>query len=193
MIKRYNQFVNDKINEDLESGENINDFNENPMDFNQEPVDDFEEPMNDFEPNDGDDFDGGNFDDVSGFDGDEEISNLSGEEEEEDDYPGTQKMEELAEELGVELREDGSLSYNGVEVHFYSETEKFHIDKMRFTTVEEVINYLENGDAGDTSDDVESNSFDQISDADFENTIEESKRYRNTRLQNSVNKNRNRW
>lgn len=184
MIKRYNQFVNDKINEDLESDENINDFNENPMDFNQEPVDDFEEPMNDFEPSD-------DFDDVN-FDGDEQISNLSGEEEEEDEYTGTQKMEELAEELGVELRDDGSLNYNGIEVHFYSETEKFHIDKMRFTTVEEVINYLENGDAGDTGDDIESNSFDQISDTDFENTIGESKRYRNTRLQNSVNKNRNR-
>lgn len=146
MIKRYNQFVNDRINENVE--------NEETMDFNKDPIDDFNDqtgdfdnvdnPINDF--NDGDYVDDFN-DDVDDF--------SSGEEEEDDDdeeYTGTLKMEQLADELGVDMREDGSINYNGVEIHFYSEDEKFHIDKMVFTTVEEVINYLENGELQNNSD-----------------------------------------
>lgn len=50
---------------------------------------------------------------------------------------------DLANELGTEVDEDGSINYEGKKINFYSETEMFHVDKKKFKTAEEVINYLE--------------------------------------------------
>lgn len=65
-------------------------------------------------------------------------------EEEEDEYKGRMLMEELADELGTEVKEDGSIEYEGNKINFYSETENFHIGKNKFETVEEVLNFLQN-------------------------------------------------
>ena len=67
------------------------------------------------------------------------------EEEESDDvYFGKKMMDELAEALGTEVV-NNVIEYNGKKINFYSETEKFHVDKKKFSTVEEVLNYLGEG------------------------------------------------
>jgi hypothetical protein len=65
-------------------------------------------------------------------------------EEEGGEYMGTQKLQNLADSLGTEVV-DNSVEYNGKKVNFYSETEMFHVDKKKFKTVEEVVDYLEGG------------------------------------------------
>ena len=64
-------------------------------------------------------------------------------EEEGGEYMGQKMMADLASELDTEIGSDGSINYNGKKVNFYSETEMFHVDKKKFKTAGEVINYLE--------------------------------------------------
>ena len=63
-------------------------------------------------------------------------------EEEGGEYMGTQMLQNLADALGTEVV-DNSVEYNGKKVNFYSETEMFHVDKKKFKTIEEVVDYLE--------------------------------------------------
>jgi len=65
-------------------------------------------------------------------------------EEEGSEYIGGQMLQNLADSLGTEVV-DNSVEYNGKKVNFYSETEMFHVDKKKFKTVEEVVDYLEGG------------------------------------------------
>ena len=62
-----------------------------------------------------------------------------------DEYIGTKLMKELADELGTEIV-DNKIEYEGKTINFYSETEKFHIDNKKFSTVEEVVDYLKKSD-----------------------------------------------
>lgn len=62
--------------------------------------------------------------------------------EEEDSYIGTKMLNDLARKLGTEVV-DGSINYEGNKINFFSETEKFHIGKKKFATVEEVLAFLE--------------------------------------------------
>jgi hypothetical protein len=64
--------------------------------------------------------------------------------EEEGTYIGTQMIQDLADALGTEVI-DNAVQYEGKTINFYSETEKFHVDKKKFTTVEEVVDYLTGG------------------------------------------------
>lgn len=66
-------------------------------------------------------------------------------EEEGGQYVGQNMMTELANALGVNVESDGSINYEGHKINFFSETEMFHIDKKKFKTVEEVLNYIESG------------------------------------------------
>ena len=78
------------------------------------------------------------------IDSDEEtnINNHMGEEEEEgDEYEGTLLLKELADRLGAEVV-NNSIDYNGQKINYYSETEAFHIGKMKFDTVDEVVDHL---------------------------------------------------
>jgi hypothetical protein len=76
----------------------------------------------------------------------DKVENVEEEQMEEEGgvYIGQKMIQDLAEALGVQPDADGSISYNGKKVNFYSETEKFHVDKKKFSTVEEVVNYLQN-------------------------------------------------
>jgi len=69
------------------------------------------------------------------------VDEVEGAEEEDDTYIGVSMMKELASELGEEVR-DNSIMYNGQKINYYSETEKFHIGKKKFRTVEKVLNFL---------------------------------------------------
>jgi hypothetical protein len=60
-----------------------------------------------------------------------------------DEYIGTKKMKELVEALGPEAKlENGTIYYDGKEINFFSETEKFHIGKHKFDDVKDVLNFL---------------------------------------------------
>lgn len=64
------------------------------------------------------------------------------EEEESGEYEGTKLMKELAEVLGAEVT-NNEIDYNGHKIHYYSETEAFHVDRKKFENIEEVVAYLE--------------------------------------------------
>lgn len=69
------------------------------------------------------------------------VEDVEGYEEEEDDYIGIKLMKELAHELGEEII-NNTITHNGQEIKFYSETEKFHIGRKKFETVEEVLEHF---------------------------------------------------
>jgi len=114
MIKKYNQFVSSRVNENFSDEDIHTDLN---------PI--TEEPEMEEAPE---------MDEV------EEAPELP--EEEGGEYMGQKMMVDLASELGVEIGTDGSINHNGKKINFYSETEMFHVDKKKFKTADEVINYL---------------------------------------------------
>jgi hypothetical protein len=67
-------------------------------------------------------------------------------EEEGGEYQGQMLLNQLANELGTEVDSDSSINYEGKKINFYSETEKFHVDNKKFSTVEEVVDYLNKSD-----------------------------------------------
>ena len=71
------------------------------------------------------------------------------EEEQEEDFYGNQ-LTKLALALGLDESDvqNHKLNYEGKDIIFPSETEKFHVDKKKFSTVEEVVNYLQGDSAG---------------------------------------------
>jgi hypothetical protein len=113
-------------------------------------------------------------------------------EEEGGEYQGQMLLNQLANELGTEVDVDGSINYEGKKINFYSETEKFHVDNKKFSTAEEVVNYL--GGSNDTPENAhtheheEEPSFDETEgdlarrDLEDEMGAYESKSYRHTRL-----------
>lgn len=62
------------------------------------------------------------------------------EEEGEDVY--FSKLKELADKLDAEVV-DGKVEYNGKTIIFPSETEMYHVDKKKFKTSDEVVDYLQ--------------------------------------------------
>jgi len=113
-------------------------------------------------------------------------------EEEGGEYQGQMLLNQLASELGTEVDEDGSVNYEGKKINFYSETEKFHVDNKKFSTVEEVVDYL--GGSNETPEHVHDDvledepSFEETEgdlarrDLEDEMGAFESKSYRHTRL-----------
>lgn len=113
-------------------------------------------------------------------------------EEEGGEYQGQMLLNQLANELGTEVDDDGSINYEGKKINFYSETEKFHVDNKKFSTAEEVVNYLggsnEAPENAHTHEHEEEPSFDETEgdlarrDLEDEMGAYESKSYRHTRL-----------
>ncbi len=98
----------------------------------------------------------------------------------------TTRIQELADLLGVDV-ENGQINYNGKKVIFPSETEKYQIEgiKKGFNTPEEVIaeleksNPVENKRVEETEEELDSLKDDEASDV-IEREFE-SKSYKNTR------------
>jgi hypothetical protein len=86
-------------------------------------------------------FDGGD----GGFTGDRS-QEFDGEEEEQEDVYSS-RLKELAQALGLESDavQNNKLEFDGKEIIFPSETEKFHVDRKKFDTVEQVVDYLQGG------------------------------------------------
>lgn len=88
--------------------------------------------------------------------------------EEEDEYIGIKMLEDLSKKLGVPF--NGNLiEYKGKKINFFSETEKFHVDKKKFSSIDEVINYLkqENIEVNESLDEFDDDEFDDDFDDDF--------------------------
>jgi hypothetical protein len=59
------------------------------------------------------------------------------------EYIGELKIKELVNALGPDAILNGNtVEYNGKEINFYSETEKFHVDRKKFETTEDVVEFL---------------------------------------------------
>jgi len=71
---------------------------------------------------------------------------FDGEEEEQEDVYSS-RLKELAQALGLESDavQNNKLEFDGKEIIFPSETEKFHVDRKKFDTVEQVVDYLQGG------------------------------------------------
>lgn len=112
MIKRYNQFI--KENDEFDEV-----FNEEPLEETEDilSIDDIDDEVTNEEP----------------------LEETEVEEEAGDIYMN--KLKDLAKELNVEL-EDGKLEYEGKSIIFPSETEMYHVDRKKFKTKEEVLEYL---------------------------------------------------
>jgi hypothetical protein len=110
------------------------------------------------------------------------------EEEEEGVDLYTNKLQELADLLGVEV-ENGYVVYNGKKIMFPSETEKYQIEgvKKGFTTAQEVLNELEKS-VSNSAQSLRVKETEQeltsLEDDEMEEEIEkmESKSYKNSRL-----------
>lgn len=76
--------------------------------------------------------------------GDQDIENNTMEEEAEEEAGDiyTSKLKELSKKLGVDI-EDGKLEYKGKEIIFPSETEMYHVDRKKFKTSDEVVDFLQ--------------------------------------------------
>ena len=164
MIKRYNQFVSGKVNEEFDMAPDME---------IEAPI--VEEPIANTE--------------ISEV---EEAPEAELPEEEGGEYQGQILLNQLANELGTEVSEDGSINYEGKKINFFSETEKFHVDNKKFSTAEEVVNYLggsnESPEHSHNHKHEEEPSFDETEgdlarrDLEDEMGAYESKSYRHTRL-----------
>lgn len=122
MIKRYNQFVKG-VNENIDESS----FEETEGKLAAQDLED----ENDYK-------------DLSMYNPYYDDKDSVEEEEEEAGDIFQNKLQELASLLGEEV-EDGKVIHNGKEIIFPSETEMYHVEKKKFKTAEEVVNYLSMG------------------------------------------------
>jgi hypothetical protein len=115
IIRKYGQFVKSKINEDINDNTEVTHDMGVPEDSFDDTEKNYPSTYNQNEPE---------------------------EEEEADEYIGKVMMKELSEKLGVGISPDGSIEYDNRKIYYYSETECFHVDKRKFETVDEVVNFL---------------------------------------------------
>lgn len=159
-LKRFTQFVK-KINEDLnpdEEFDNVEDFKKEIGDSEELSEDDYdfeddEDDMNHMDDMDdhmdhmhGDDMEDDMEDDMD-YDMEDDMEYQEEEEEEVGEYIGTKMLKDLASRLGVEV-ENNEINYKGQKINFFSETEKFHIGRNKFSTIEEVVDFLESENMG---------------------------------------------
>jgi hypothetical protein len=166
MIKRYNQFVKGKVNEDFTMG----DTETKPVTAPPTTTPDTRPSRPGVVPT------------TIPSEQDAPLAKYEQEEEEGGEYIGKKMMNGLSSELGTEIDEDGSINYNGKKINFYSETEKFHVDKKKFDTVEDVVNYV--GGEIPVNIDEEPIGIDEDEYGDNYGKFE-SKSYKNTRLNKS--------
>ena len=167
-LKKFNQFIKENINMEDDVDNNMEhiapgreddgfDGDREPMAQNEYDLEDdgYENEFNDDEiggEEDVEDEFGEDYMDEPTEDFDEEEylysdENNEGEEETEEEegmYKGETEMKELADMLNTKVV-NNQIEYNGKKINFFSETEKFHVDRKKFNTKEEVIEYLEGG------------------------------------------------
>lgn len=105
---------------------------------------------------------------------------IYGEEEEEGEDLYAKSLQRLADMLGVEV-ENGSVNYEGKKIIFPAETEMYHVDKKKFRTAEEVVNYLESSVEKPEMSRQDKEVVDNQAIEDLEMEFKESKSYKTTR------------
>ena len=84
---------------------------------------------------------------------------FEGEEEEEaGDYHGSVGMKKIAKALGVEFQ-GNEIMHDGHKINFFSETEMYHIDRKKFKSAEEVIDFMKNHVHGKEEHTIESKKY----------------------------------
>lgn len=78
---------------------------------------------------------------MSNLDIEDKIQTQTQEEEEEGGDFYSNKLNELANKLGVEVS-NGEIKYKGKTIIFPSETNQYHVDRNKFQTSDEVVEYL---------------------------------------------------
>jgi len=182
MIKRYNQFVKG-INEEFEMGEG----QPSPVTKPAEPTTVPDTPVRPRPTRPG------ITPTTVPSEEDAPLAYHHGEEEEEGGDLYMAKLQELADMLGTEI--DGNkVDYNGHSIIYPSETEMYHVDKKKFKTAQEVVDYLETGSPKMTPEEENEMTgelegernvgLDDIDEDEFEKGDDafESKSYRKTRL-----------
>lgn len=128
-LKRYNDYVNEDLQPMMDQEEEVltPEMGEvdNDMDMDDEVLNSEEDLLDSEEETH-----------IENHMDDEEMG-----EEEGYEYKGTLLMKELANRLGSKVV-NNSIDYNGKKINYFSETEAFHVDKMKFETVDEVVDYL---------------------------------------------------
>lgn len=120
MIKKYNQFIETKTNEEFVEATQP-EMVESPS-IEDAPLAELDTPL-------------------------AELDETEEETQEGNEYIGELKIKELVKALGPDAILNGNtVEYNGKEINFYSETEKFHVDRKKFETVEEVVDFLKGGE-----------------------------------------------
>ena len=161
MIKKYNQFVKENVNEDFQmSGDATEIAPAEPItkpDTTERPKTDRPSPFRK--------------DRTSPIPAPAKA--FKEEEENGDEYIGTKMMAELSNRLGVGISQDGSIDYQGQKVNFFSETEKFHIGKEQFDTVDDVVDYLEVENPTDEVDEISDEDTDFEDDDEYDVDLEE--------------------
>ena len=165
MIKRYNQFVNERVNEEFEG-----EFPDTNQQESELAARELEGELDEFEG--------------------EVSDNLDMEEEEQMEEEGgdlyQRKLQELANILGTEV-EDGKLMYDGKKIIFPSETEMYHVGNKKFKTADEVVNFLEGG-SNEIKADEPAVEPEMNLEEEPELELQESKSYRNSRKFNKRKK-----
>jgi len=128
MIKRYNQFVKEKVNEGVEDEF---DTNQQESDLANRDLD--AEFTADHEEDDPDTGETGRF-------GQEESEEEQPEEEGGDLY--TSRLQELADKLGTDVV-NGKIEFLGKKIIFPSETEMYHVGNKKFKTSDEVVAFFD--------------------------------------------------
>jgi hypothetical protein len=127
MIKKYNQFVNSKLNEGTEVAPSETEIETPTRTRPSRPsIVPTEKPGTEDAPLASND--------------------LEVETEEGGEYLGYTKMKKLALALGLsdnDIENGGGIEYNGNKINFFSETNKFHIGKRKFNTEDEVVKFLD--------------------------------------------------
>lgn len=127
-LKRYNDYVKEDLQPMIDQKEILSsemDEIDNDMDMDDEVLNSEDDLLD----SDEETYIGNHMDD-------EEMGEGEGHE-----YKGTLLMKELADRLGSKVV-NNSIDYNGKKINYFSETEAFHVDKMKFETVDEVVDYL---------------------------------------------------
>lgn len=122
ILKGFDQFVNEGVNDEFADSELINDESDN--------LGEIEDIENDIEDHVEDNME----------------DDMDQDEEESGQYIGNKLMNELANKLGTKVV-NNSIDYEGKKINYYSETEAFHIGNNKFATVSEVLDFLNQDDS----------------------------------------------
>jgi L-lactate utilization protein LutC len=161
MIKKYNQFVNERVNEEFESEEEFDTNQQEHELANRDLEDEFKDLESDVKE--------APIEDLESEEMEEEMEEEGG-----DVY--TNKLQEVADKLGSEVT-NGKVEYNGQKIIFPSETEMFHVGNKKFKTADEVVSFIE-GESNKLAD----KEFDEMDeDERYAMKVGESKSYKNTR------------